>query len=130
MTMPAQYIIRNSKAEEVGEAAGYEGMKTLLQLKFRPDGVFCYNDLMAIGAMQATLEAGLAIPGDIAFVGCGNVRYSDYLRVPLSSIDQSTSLLGKHAGELVLDLIQQKSSTPKKVRLEPTLIIRASSGHA
>jgi LacI family transcriptional regulator len=130
MTMPAQYIIHNSKAEEVGETAGYAGMKNLLKLKSRPDAVFCYNDLMAIGAMQATLEAGLAIPNDIAFVGCGNVRYSHYLRVPLSSVDQSTSLLGKHAGELVLDLIRQKSSVPKKVRLQPTLIVRASSQSA
>ena len=50
-----------------------------------PDAVFCYNDLTAIGAMHATLEAGLSIPQDIAFIGCGNVRYSDYLRIPLSS---------------------------------------------
>jgi LacI family transcriptional regulator len=127
MTVPPPYIIGNSKVEEVGEAAGYEGMQKLLKLKPRPDAVFCYNDLMAIGAMHATLEAGLTIPGDIAFVGCGNVRYSDYLRIPLSSIDQSTALLGKHAGDLALELIQKKSSTPRKIRVEPSLIVRASS---
>jgi LacI family transcriptional regulator len=77
--------------------------------------------------MHATLAAGLSIPNDIAFVGCGNVRYSDYLRIPLSSIDQSTGLLGKHAGELALDLIQKRSSAPKKIRVEPSLIVRASS---
>jgi LacI family transcriptional regulator len=127
VTAPARYIINNSKVEEVGETAGYEGMQKLLKLKSRPDAVFCYNDLMAIGAMQATLEAGLTIPGDIAFVGCGNVRYSDYLRVPLSSIDQSTMLLGKHAGDLALELIQKTSTTPRKIRVEPSLIVRASS---
>jgi LacI family transcriptional regulator len=130
MAMPEQYVIRNSKVEELGEVAGYEGMQKLLRLKSRPDAVFCYNDLMAIGAMQATLEAGLTIPNDIAFVGCGNVRYSSYLKVPLSSIDQSTSLLGKHAGDLALNLIQQKSDTLKKIRVEPTLIVRASSQSA
>ena len=129
-TVPPRYIIENSKVEEVGEAAGYEGMRKLLKLKPRPDAVFCYNDLMAIGAMHAALEAGLTIPGDIAFVGCGNVRYSDYLRIPLSSIDQSTALLGKHAGDLALELIQKKSSTPRKIRVKPSLIVRASSGPA
>jgi LacI family transcriptional regulator len=62
-------------------------MGRLLALKCRPDAVFCYNDLTAIGAMQAALDAGLRIPEDIAFIGCGNFRYADYLRVPLSSID-------------------------------------------
>ena len=127
MTVTPEYIIRTSKVEELGETAGYEAMRKLLKLKPRPDAVFCYNDLTAIGAMHATLAAGLSIPGDIAFVGCGNVRYSDYLRIPLSSIDQSTALLGKHAGELALDLIQKRSSAPKKIRVEPSLIVRASS---
>ena len=127
MSTPGRYVISNSKVEEVGETAGYEGMQKLLKLKSRPDAVFCYNDLMAIGAMHATLEAGLTIPGDIAFVGCGNVRYSSYLRVPLSSVDQSTTLLGKHAGDLALELIQRKVSLPRKIRVEPSLIVRASS---
>ncbi|MGC1872110.1 MAG: LacI family DNA-binding transcriptional regulator [Acidobacteriaceae bacterium] len=130
VTVPPPYIIENSKVEEVGEAAGYEAMQKLLKLKPRPDAVFCYNDLMAIGAMHAVLETGLTIPGDIAFVGCGNVRYSNYLRIPLSSIDQSTTLLGKHAGDLALELIQKKSSAPRKIRVEPSLIVRASSSPA
>lgn len=126
-TMSARYVIHNSKVEEIGEVAGYEGMRKLLKLKPRPDAVFCYNDLIAIGGMQAVLEAGLSIPDDIAFVGCGNVRYSDYLRVPLSSVDQSTAVLGKYAGDLVLELIGGNSGAPKKLRVDPTLVVRASS---
>lgn len=127
ITVQTRYVIRNSKVEELGEEAGYDGMQKLLRIKSRPDAVFCYNDLIAIGAMHAVLEAGLAIPGDIALVGCGNVRYSNYLRVPLTSVDQSTSLLGKYAGSLVLELIGGNSGTPKKIRVEPILVIRASS---
>jgi LacI family transcriptional regulator len=125
--MSAKYVIHNLKVEEIGEAAGYEGMRKLLKLKPRPDAVFCYNDLIAIGGMQAVLEAGLSIPDDIAFVGCGNVRYSDYLRIPLSSVDQSTAVLGKYAGDLVLELIGKNSGAPKKLRVDPTLVVRASS---
>lgn len=115
------------KVEELGEEAGFQGMRRLLELESRPDAVFCYNDLTAIGAMAAASHAGLLIPRDVAFVGCGNVRYSSYLRVPLSSIDQSTSDLGRSAGNLALDLIHDHGRKPKKIRLEPRLIVRASS---
>jgi LacI family transcriptional regulator len=122
-----QYIISNSRVEELGEDVGCQGMRKLLQRKPRPDAVFCYNDLTAIGAIHATLEAGLSIPGDIAFVGCGNVRYSDYLRVPLSSIDQSTGQLGEQAGKLALDLIGNRAAAPRHIRVEPKLVVRDSS---
>jgi LacI family transcriptional regulator len=121
------YIVFNSRVEEMGEHVGYQGMRKLLQMKPRPDAVFCYNDLTAIGGIHAVLEEGLSIPADVAFIGCGNVRYSDYLRVPLSSIDQSTRQLGEHAGTLALDLIANPASAPRHVLIEPKLVVRASS---
>ncbi len=123
-----RFIISNPRVEEVGEEVGRCAMQTLLKSRPRPDAVFCYNDLTAIGAMHATIEAGLSIPQDIAFIGCGNVRYSDYLRIPLSSIDQSTSQLGEEAGKLALDLIANGTVPhPRHIRLEPKLVVRASS---
>lgn len=120
------YIVANSRVEESGEQVGYQGMRKLLQVKPRPDAVFCYNDLTAIGGIHAVLEAGLSIPGDVAFIGCGNVRYSNYLRVPLSSIDQSTTQLGEHAGKLAIDLTG-KPAAPRHILIEPKLVIRDSS---
>jgi LacI family transcriptional regulator len=102
-------------------------MQRLLQLQCRPDAVFCYNDLTAIGAMQAALEAGLEIPNEIAFIGCGNFRYADYLRVPLSSIDQSTRELGVAAGKMALELVEQPDQPPRSVVVETKLVVRGSS---
>jgi LacI family transcriptional regulator len=126
---PSQpFIISNPRVEEIGEDVGREAMRKLLKSRPRPDAVFCYNDLTAIGAMHATLEAGLSVPQDIAFIGCGNVRYSDYLRIPLSSVDQSTGRLGEEAGKLALDLIANGTTPhPRHIRLEPKLVVRASS---
>lgn len=121
------YVIANARVEEAGESAGYAGMRELLRHKPRPDAVFCYNDLTAIGAMQAASEAGLSIPRDVAFVGCGNVRYSSYLRIPLSSIDQSTEKLGESAAELALQLMQDRERAPRHIAVEPRLVVRASS---
>jgi hypothetical protein len=70
---------------------------------------------------------GLSVPGDIAFVGFDNVRYSKYLHVPLTSIDQSTSRLGETAAQLALDLIARKIEKPKTILLAPTLVVREST---
>jgi len=70
------------------DTSGYSAMRKLLQLDPIPDGVFCYNDPVAIGAMKAIVEAGLDIPRDIAVVGAGNVHYSDVLAIPLTTVDQ------------------------------------------
>lgn len=61
----------------------------------RPDGVFCYSDRIALGAMRAMLDLGLRVPEDIAVVGWGNVPYADSLRVPLTSVDLDCKKLGE-----------------------------------
>jgi LacI family transcriptional regulator len=110
------------------DAAGHAGMRKLLALVPPPDGVFCYNDPVAAGAMKAVLEAGLRIPHDVAIIGAGNVHYSDLLRVPLSTIDQSSSLLGEKAAELLARCIEAKTSLrPQRIFIPPRLIVRESS---
>jgi LacI family transcriptional regulator len=121
------FILKTSRVEESGDEAGYAMMQQLLSGKSRPNGVFCYNDITAIGAMQATLDAGLSIPRDIAFVGFGNVRYSKYLQIPLTSLDQHTTRLGAEAAELALDLALSKQDSLQTITLEPALVIREST---
>ncbi len=128
LTLPECYVVTRERVEESGDLEGFQAMQELLALKERPDAVFCYNDLTAVGAMEATLQAGLRVPEDIAFVGCGNFRYADYLRVPLSSIDQGTAELGRIAGKLALDLSAKPEQEPKSVLVEPKLVVRRSSG--
>ena len=126
--LPPEYIVKYGHGDDAGDATGYNNMKQLLQLKPRPDGVFCCNDPIAMGALRAILDAGLLIPKDIAVVGCGNVHYDDLLKVPLTSIDQDSNGLGTSAAKLALSIIKQKSkSTPKNVLLESKLVVRASS---
>jgi LacI family transcriptional regulator len=111
-----------------GEASGYEGMKKLLKLQPLPEGIFCYNDPVAIGAMKAIFEAGLRIPHDIAVVGAGNVSYCDVLAVPLSSIDQATCRIGTLAAEQLLGQMASKRPIPaKKILISPRLVEREST---
>jgi LacI family transcriptional regulator len=110
------------------DCSGYEGMRQLLKMRPVPDGVFCYNDPVAIGAMKAILEAGLKLPDDIAVVGAGNIHFSDVLAVPLTTVDQGTCRMGVLAAELLLERIAPKRSIrPKKILIPPTLVEREST---
>lgn len=119
-----EYVV--SGAHEDG--SGYHGMRQLLELRRRPDGVFCYNDPVAAGAIKAILEAGLNVPEDIAVIGAGNVHYSDLLRIPLSTVDQSSSVIGETAAELLAHCIEEKKPIPpRRVLIPPRLVVRESS---
>lgn len=122
------YIPAATVGDDNSEARGWNAMRQLLELDPLPDGVFCYNDPAAMGAMNAILDAGLRIPEDIAIIGCGNVHYGASLRVPLSSIDQQSAAIGRRAAQLALRLMESKRSPrPKQILLEPRLVVRAST---
>ena len=99
----------------------------LLEMQTRPDGVFCYNDETAIGALRAVLEADLKVPDDISVIGAGNMRFSDLLRVPLSSIDQNNRAVGDHAARIALEIIEAKGDVPPRSISVPVSLIRRES---
>jgi LacI family transcriptional regulator len=128
MALPEHILSIGTSGDHRGDIGGYEIATKLLSGSSRPDGIFCYNDPVALGTMRAILDAGLRIPEDIAVVGCGNVLYSDFLRVPLTSIDQNSQSIGKRAALLALSLIDAKRPVrPTTELVTPTLVVRGSS---
>jgi LacI family transcriptional regulator len=120
-------VIMREHGDDAGDLFGYSAMKRLIASGPRPDGIFCYNDPTAMGAMRAVLEAGLDVPNDVAIVGCGNVTYADFIRVPLTSIDQGNDTIGKRAAKLALAVLENSPLRLKQVVLQPRLIERAST---
>jgi LacI family transcriptional regulator len=104
----------------------FDAMRGLLQGK-PPDGVFCYNDPIAIAAMEVVHQAGLRIPQDIAFIGCDNLHYDDSLKAPLSSVDHHSAQIGVRAATTLLRLLKDKTAKPRQVVLQPSLVVRESS---
>ena len=126
----AEYIEAGRSGEDAGDQSGYEAMKQLLKLDRQPDGVFCFNDPTAIGAIKAILESGLRVPQDIAVIGVGNTWNSALLRVPLTTIDQNSAAIGEQAGRLAFRLIEKdRVDDPKgeTILVSPTLVVRESS---
>jgi len=121
-------IISEPKGDVETRQRGAEAMRQLLSLKPRPDGVFCFNDPMAMGAMNYALDQGVRIPEDLAVIGCGNLHYDDALSVPLSSINQHSRRIGQEAARIALDVLNSKVPLkPESVVLQPELIMRRST---
>ena len=113
---------------QYGETTGYDAMRELLKLAPPPDGVFCYNDAVAAGAIKAIIESGLRVPEDIAVIGAGNAPYCDLLRVPLSTVDQSSTAIGENAADLLVKCMEsRKPDGVRHIFITPRLVIRDSS---
>jgi LacI family transcriptional regulator len=129
MKAPGNHVVDLESGDDRSEEHGYDAMKRLLTLKPPPDGVFCYNDEVAIGALRAVLGAGLRVPADVAVIGVDNIRFADLLRVPLSSIDQKSYKIGDAAARLALKLIESRKPLPcQKIVLPIELVVRDSTG--
>ena len=111
------------------DGSGFAAMEALLELEERPDGVFCFNDPVAVGALRAILGRGLKVPEDVAVIGVANMHYGDLLTVPLSTVDQATASMGSLAARMLLECMGAGGRGPaRRERLvRPTLIERASS---
>jgi LacI family transcriptional regulator len=119
------YVVESNYHEESG---GYEAMRNLLARPTPPDAVFAASDPIAIGALQAALEAGLELPRQFGLIGVGNHRYGAYLKIPISTMDQKRAEIGQSSAHLLLELIHRKSlSRPKSILIEPKLIVRQST---
>lgn len=123
---------------DFGERSGYESAQSLLAQHPRPTAIFAANDLMAIGAMAAVRDAGLAVPGDVSVVGFDGIALGSYVRPALSTVAIPTYELGTAAMRMLLELLERKQHPelglePEEVRtvwLPTELMVRESSALA
>ena len=106
---------------------GYEAALRLLD-KQRVDALFCYNDLMAIGAIVACSHKDLAIPADVALVGFDDISMSALISPPLMTVRIAQYDLGKLAASLLLDRLRGEVAKPMRIVFPTELQIRNSCG--
>ncbi|WP_129669748.1 LacI family DNA-binding transcriptional regulator [Phytoactinopolyspora endophytica] len=93
----------------------------------RPTAIFCANDLLALGVLQALTHAGVRVPQDIAIVGYDDIDFAAAAAVPLSSVRQPRQMLGRTAAELLHEETSDTDHEHQQIRFEPELIVRDSS---
>lgn len=106
---------------------GEEGLTQLLSQMPDLDGVFAYNDLVAIGAIRAAIASGRRVPEDIAVVGCDDIEMSTYVSPALTTIRLDRSRLSAEAVTALGDLIDSPGERREAVVLGVELIVRESA---
>ncbi|MDQ1721069.1 MAG: LacI family transcriptional regulator [Pseudonocardiales bacterium] len=114
----------------LSSAAGRQAAEQLAALSSsrRPTGVFCANDLIALGMLQELIRRGLRVPDDIAIVGYDDIDNAAEAIVPLSSVRQPREQLGRTAAELLFQEVEEGTGhRHRQMVFDPELIARASS---
>jgi LacI family transcriptional regulator len=114
----------------LGVAEGRRAGARLLGLpaQRRPTGVFCANDLLALGFLQEMTQQGVVIPEEIGIVGYDDIEFAAAAAIPLTSVRQPRALLGSTAAELLIDEANSNGEhVHRQIQFTPELIVRSSS---
>ncbi|SON57283.1 HTH-type transcriptional repressor CytR [Hartmannibacter diazotrophicus] len=108
-------------------SSGYEKTHALMRLPDPPDGIFCANDLMAIGCLEALKELGKSIPDDVAVVGFDNRDIAQFTMPPLTTFHLPMLTMGSMAVELLQDITGGLNSAHDQLKVECPLVERVSA---
>ena len=107
--------------------SGYAVGEKVAELADRPDAMFVFNDLGALGFEDALLDRGIRVPDDIALVGLDDIELAARARVPLTTVKQPVDRIGELAVDTLIARVLGETP-PVRQLLDPTLIVRRSSG--
>ncbi|MFI5889873.1 LacI family DNA-binding transcriptional regulator [Actinoplanes sp. NPDC051513] len=109
-------------------ADGYAAMSALLDLPAPPDAVFCFNDLLAIGALRALHERGFSVPADVAVIGFDGIEEGAFHTPALSTIRPDKGEIARLALALLDNRIAGGAeASPQEAYAGFELLVRESS---
>ncbi|MBD1390405.1 LacI family DNA-binding transcriptional regulator [Neiella sp. HB171785] len=110
--------------------AGVEATEKLLRLKQRPTAIFCFNDDMAIGAINVLQANDYRIPEDISVIGFDDILYSTYVRPALTTVSQPVQEIGRLCTEKLIARLRGSHDEPTTTYVSHKLVVRDSTGPA
>lgn len=105
---------------------GIEGSRELLEANPSIDGLICYNDLNAVGALQTCETLGLRVPRDIGIIGFDGIPLADLVRPKLSTLHVDKYAIGQLGMRMLIDRIGGKF-VQHSIVIRPRLIARDST---
>lgn len=94
------------------------------------DAIVCANDQIAAGLMKYCVENRIQIPNDLAVIGIDNTDLGSLMHPTLTSIDLHAEKRGAIAANLMLDRLANPDRPTQKITVQPTLVLRESTGDA
>lgn len=106
---------------------GLNAARELLTAHHNLTAIVCYNDLVAVGALQACAELGFCVPDDVAVIGFDDILLAALVTPSLTTCHVARFDLGSQAMRLLLEHIQGRSNEYQEITLQPRLVVRASA---
>lgn len=106
---------------------GRQGLAQLLDRGRRPTAVFCSSDLLAHGALEEARSRGLAMPGDLALIGFGDLEFAEHTFPALSTVRVDRAAIGRVAADLILARIAGQTPAARVVDVGFTIVDRATT---
>jgi DNA-binding LacI/PurR family transcriptional regulator len=110
-----------------GRAAGYAAVHALLARGTEVDGMFCFNDVVAEGAIRALTEHGLRVPHDVAVVGWDDTEGAAYATPSLTSVSPDKQAIARSAVDRLLAAVSGEPGDGTEVTCGYRLVVRESS---
>jgi LacI family transcriptional regulator len=117
-------------AEAFTESEGARLCGQLMDAGHRFTAVAAANDLLALGCYDVFAERGVRCPEEVSVIGFNDMPFAARFQPPLTTIHIPHYEIGKAAGELMLERLQDGGSPPREIRLEPSLTVRESTAPA
>lgn len=109
------------------ELWGHQAVEALWSAQDRPDGIFCGNDQIARGVVDALRERNISVPRDVSVVGFDNWEIvAEQTRPPLTTVDMNLKELGRQAGLALVRLVNGEAVEKGLWKLPCTLVVRGS----
>jgi LacI family transcriptional regulator len=105
---------------------GFEHALSLLQQPRPPSAIFCANDLMALGALEAARQLGLAVPRQLSLIGYDDQEQARHARPALSTVLLPNFAMGQWAVERLIDEAAQGPLPPRQIKMDCPLVLRES----
>jgi LacI family transcriptional regulator len=122
IALPAELTRHGPFEFETGDTA----MTELLRLDPRPTAVFCGNDVIALGALNAAQRAGILVPADISVIGFDDIPMASWQAFQLTTVSHDLNEMAASAARLLVDRIAGRTDQPRRVVLQPHLVERAT----
>lgn len=106
---------------------GYDAIQKAIEQNITFDGVFCGNDLIALGAVKALKEHRIRIPSEVGIVGFDNIYMSTMIEPQLTTVHQPNYAMGEKAASMLIDVIEGRKVKEMEEILDTKLIIREST---
>lgn len=107
---------------------GAQAARLLLERGMRPDAIFCFNDMVALGAMRALHEVGLRVPDDVAVAGIDDVEEGRYSTPSLTTISPDKERIARLAVDFLIGRIKGTRTVPaERIEVDYRLIVREST---